>query len=203
MQKVRLEISGIAYSQTQSGSYVLTLSEAAGNRKLPIVIGGFEAQAIAVELEKMIPNRPLTHDLIKSFCVSYDVVIKEVLIYKFVEGVFYSKLICERDGVISEIDSRTSDAIAVGVRFNSPIFTLSNIIDEASISNHDEDAYESDEIFDDAATDAATDSAEDEKEVSSLISHSLQDLEKQLQAALENENYELASKLRDEMKKRS
>ncbi|MBT5932024.1 bifunctional nuclease family protein [Crocinitomicaceae bacterium] len=199
MQKVRLEISGIAYSQTQSGSYVLTLSEAAGNRKLPIVIGGFEAQAIAVELEKMIPNRPLTHDLIKSFCVSYDVVIKEVLIYKFVEGVFYSKLICERDGVISEIDSRTSDAIAVGVRFNSPIFTLSNIIDEASISNHDEDAYESDEIFDDAATDAA----EDEKEVSSLISHSLQDLEKQLQAALENENYELASKLRDEMKKRS
>ena len=203
MQKVRLEISGIAYSQTQSGSYVLTLSEAAGNRKLPIVIGGFEAQAIAVELEKMIPNRPLTHDLIKSFCVSYDVVIKEVLIYKFVEGVFYSKLICERDGVISEIDSRTSDAIAVGVRFNSPIFTLSNIIDEASISNHDEDAYESDEIFDDAATDSATDSAEDEKEVSSLISHSLQDLEKQLQAALENENYELASKLRDEMKKRS
>jgi bifunctional DNase/RNase len=174
MQKVRLEISGIAYSQTQSGSYVLTLSEAAG-------------------------NRPLTHDLIKSFCVSYDVVIKEVLIYKFVEGVFYSKLICERDGVISEIDSRTSDAIAVGVRFNSPIFTLSNIIDEASISNHDEDAYESDEIFDDAATDAAEDAAE----VSSLISHSLQDLEKQLQAALENENYELASKLRDEMKKRS
>ena len=98
MQKVRLEISGIAYSQTQSGSYVLTLSEAAGNRKLPIVIGGFEAQAIAVELEKMIPNRPLTHDLIKSFCVTYDVVIKEVLIYKFVEGVFFSKLICEKDG---------------------------------------------------------------------------------------------------------
>ena len=89
MQKIRLEISGIAYSQTQSGSYVLTLSEAAGKRKLPIVIGGFEAQAIAVELEKMIPNRPLTHDLIKSFCITYDVIIKEVLIYKFVEGVFY------------------------------------------------------------------------------------------------------------------
>ena len=138
-------------------------------------------------------------DLIKSFCVSYDVVIKEVLIYKFVEGVFYSKLICERDGVISEIDSRTSDAIAVGVRFNSPIFTLSNIIDEASITNDQEDAFESDEIFDDAANDAV----EDEKEESSLVSHSLQDLEKQLQAALENENYELASKLRDEMKKRS
>ena len=197
MQKVRLEISGIAYSQTQSGSYVLTLSEAAGKRKLPIVIGGFEAQAIAVELEKMIPNRPLTHDLIKSFCITYDVIIKEVLIYKFVEGVFYSKLICEKDGIISEIDSRTSDAIAVGVRFNSPIFTLSNIIDEASITNDEEDEFESDEIFDEDVT------AEDEKEVSSLLSHSVQDLEKQLKAALENENYELASKLRDEINKRS
>ena len=197
MQKVRLEISGIAYSQTQSGSYVLTLSEAAGNRKLPIVIGGFEAQAIAVELEKMIPNRPLTHDLIKSFCVTYDVVIKEVLIYKFVEGVFFSKLICEKDGAISEIDSRTSDAIAVGVRFNSPIFTLSNIIDEASITNEDENEFESDEVFDEDAA------IEDKKEASSLISHSVEDLEKQLQAALENENYELASKLRDEINKRS
>ena len=197
MQKVRLEISGIAYSQTQSGSYVLTLSEAAGNRKLPIVIGGFEAQAIAVELEKMIPNRPLTHDIIKSFCVTYDVVIKEVLIYKFVEGVFYSKLICEKDGAISEIDSRTSDAIAVGVRFNSPIFTLSNIIDEASITNEEENEFESDEVFDEDAA------VEDKKEASSLISHSVEDLEKQLQAALENENYELASKLRDEINKRS
>ena len=197
MQKVRLEISGIAYSQTQSGSYVLTLSEAAGNRKLPIVIGGFEAQAIAVELEKMIPNRPLTHDLIKSFCVTYDVVIKEVLIYKFVEGVFFSKLICEKDGAISEIDSRTSDAIAVGVRFNSPIFTLSNIIDEASITNEEENEFESDEVFDEDAA------IEDKKEASSLISHSVEDLEKQLQAALENENYELASKLRDEINKRS
>ena len=197
MQKVRLEISGIAYSQTQSGSYVLTLSEAAGNRKLPIVIGGFEAQAIAVELEKMIPNRPLTHDLIKSFCVTYDVVIKEVLIYKFVEGVFFSKLICEKDGAISEIDSRTSDAIDVGVRFNSPIFTLSNIIDEASITNEEENEFESDDIFDEDAA------VEDKKEASSLISHSVEDLEKQLQAALENENYELASKLRDEINKRS
>ena len=197
MQKVRLEISGIAYSQTQSGSYVLTLSEAAGNRKLPIVIGGFEAQAIAVELEKMIPNRPLTHDLIKSFCVTYDVVIKEVLIYKFVEGVFFSKLICEKDGAISEIDSRTSDAIAVGVRFNSPIFTLSNIIDEASITNEEENEFESDEVFDE------DDAVEDKKEASSLISHSVEDLEKQLRAALENENYELASKLRDEINKRS
>ena len=198
MQKVRLEISGIAYSQTQSGSYVLTLSEAAGKRKLPIVIGGFEAQAIAVELEKMIPNRPLTHDLIKSFCITYDVIIKEVLIYKFVEGVFYSKLICEKDGTISEIDSRTSDAIAVGVRFNSPIFTLSNVLEEAGITSDQEDAFESDSIYEEEE-----DVFKEEPELSSLMNDSIQDLEKQLQEALENENYELASKLRDEIKKRS
>lgn len=198
MQKVRLEISGIAYSQTQSGSYVLTLSEAAGKRKLPIVIGGFEAQAIAVELEKMIPNRPLTHDLIKSFCITYDVIIKEVLIYKFIEGVFYSKLICEKDGAISEIDSRTSDAIAVGVRFNSPIFTLSNVLEEAGITSDQEDAFESDSIFEEEE-----DVFKEEQELNSLVNDSIQDLEKQLQEALENENYELASKLRDEIKKRS
>ncbi len=198
MQKVRLEISGIAYSQTQSGSYVLTLSEVAGKRKLPIVIGGFEAQAIAVELEKMIPNRPLTHDLIKSFCITYDVIIKEVLIYKFVEGVFYSKLICEKDGAISEIDSRTSDAIAVGVRFNSPIFTLSNVLEEAGITSDQEDAFESDSIYEEEE-----DVFKEEPELSSLVNDSIQDLEKQLQEALENENYELASKLRDEIKKRS
>ena len=198
MQKVRLEISGIAYSQTQSGSYVLTLSEAAGKRKLPIVIGGFEAQAIAVELEKMIPNRPLTHDLIKSFCITYDVIIKEVLIYKFVEGVFYSKLICEKDGTISEIDSRTSDAIAVGVRFNSPIFTLSNVLEEAGITSDQEDAFESDSIYEEEE-----DVFKEEQELNSLVNDSLKDLEKQLQEALENENYELASKLRDEIKKRS
>lgn len=198
MQKVRLEISGIAYSQTQSGSYVLTLSEAAGKRKLPIVIGGFEAQAIAVELEKMIPNRPLTHDLIKSFCITYDVIIKEVLIYKFVEGVFYSKLICEKDGAISEIDSRTSDAIAVGVRFNSPIFTLSNVLEEAGITSDQEDAFESDSIYEEEE-----DVFKEEQELSSLVNDSIQDLEEQLQEALENENYELASKLRDEIKKRS
>ena len=198
MQKVRLEISGIAYSQTQSGSYVLTLSEAAGKRKLPIVIGGFEAQAIAVELEKMIPNRPLTPDLIKSFCITYDVIIKEVLIYKFIEGVFYSKLICEKDGTISEIDSRTSDAIAVGVRFNSPIFTLSNVLEEAGITSDQEDAFESDSIYEEEE-----DVFKEEQELNSLVNDSIQDLEKQLQEALENENYELASKLRDEIKKRS
>lgn len=198
MQKVRLEIQGIAYSQTQSGSYVLTLIEAAGNRKLPIVIGGFEAQAIAVELEKMIPNRPLTHDLFKSFCISYDVTIKEVLIYKFEEGVFYAKLICDKEGVHTEIDSRTSDAIAVGVRFNSPIYTFSNVLEDAGITQDQEDAFESDSLVS-----QDDDDFDIEETVNDYSSGSMEDLEKQLQGALEQENYELASKLRDEIKKRN
>ena len=198
MQKVRLEIQGIAYSQTQSGSYVLTLIEAAGNRKLPIVIGGFEAQAIAVELEKMIPNRPLTHDLFKSFYVSYDVTIKEVLIYKFEEGVFYAKLICDKEGVHTEIDSRTSDAIAVGVRFNSPIYTFSNVLEDAGITQDQEDAFESDSLVS-----QDDDDFDIEETVNDYSSSSMEDLEKQLHGALEQEDYELASKLRDEIKKRN
>ena len=144
----------------------------------------------------MIPNRPLTHDLIKSFCVSFDVVIKEVLIYKFVEGVFYAKLICERDGVLTEIDSRTSDAIAVGVRFNSPIYTFSNVLEDAGITRDQEDAFESDSLI------SQDDTLELEEATSSYSSSSMDELEKQLQDALENEDYELASKLRDEIKKR-
>jgi len=198
MQKVRLEIQGIAYSQTQSGSYVLTLVEAAGNRKLPIVIGGFEAQAIAVELEKMIPNRPLTHDLFKSFCVSYDVVVKEVLIYKFEEGVFYAKLICDKDGVHTEIDSRTSDAIAVGVRFNSPIYTFFNVLEDAGITQDQEVAFESDSLVS-----QDDDDFDIEEKLNDYSSSSMEELEQQLQGAIEHEDYALASKLRDEIKKRN
>lgn len=198
MQKVRLEIQGIAYSQTQSGSYVLTLVEAAGNRKLPIVIGGFEAQAIAVELEKMIPNRPLTHDLFKSFCVSYDVIVKEVLIYKFEEGVFYAKLICDKDGVHTEIDSRTSDAIAVGVRFNSPIYTFFNVLEDAGITQDQEVAFESDSLVS-----QDDDDFDIEEKLNDYSSSSMEELEQQLQGAIEHEDYALASKLRDEIKKRN
>jgi bifunctional DNase/RNase len=191
MQKVKLDITGIAYSQTQSGSYVLTLVESAGKRKLPIVIGGFEAQAIAVELEKMVPNRPLTHDLIKTFCKSYGVNVREILIYKFHEGVFYSKIICEKENAITEIDSRTSDAIAVGVRFNAPIFTLSSILEEVG-GTEDLDL---DLDFDD----------EDELDevINEMEGISLEELNAQLAEAIENEDYELASKLRDEINKRS
>jgi bifunctional DNase/RNase len=194
MQKVKLDITGIQYSQTQSGSYVLTLLEVGGRRKLPILIGGFEAQSIAVELEKMVPNRPLTHDLIKTFCKSFGVNIKEIVIYKFLEGVFFSKIICEKDGMITEIDSRTSDAIAVGVRFNSPIFTYDEVLEEVDSNEGAENSSE-EELFD----------VEDEVEVSEeneLRNASKDELNHRLQEAIENEAYELASKIRDELNRR-
>lgn len=196
MQKIKLEITGIAYSQTQSGSYVLTLLEVAGKRKLPIVIGGFEAQAIAVELEKMVPSRPLTHDLFKSFCKSFGVSVKEILIYKFHEGVFYSKLICEKDGQLTEIDSRTSDAIAIGVRFNAPIFTLAQILDDVGGAENDgNESFDFDE--DEEHNQATTADGNEWKDVSA------EDLSQQLTEAIENEDYELASKIRDEINRRS
>lgn len=195
MQKIKLEITGIAYSQTQSGSYVLTLLEVAGKRKLPIVIGGFEAQAIAVELEKMVPSRPLTHDLFKSFCKSFGVSVKEILIYKFQEGVFYSKLICEKDGQQTEIDSRTSDAIAIGVRFNAPIYTLGIILDEVGgAENSTDDTFDFDEEEEEDHVFSAD--GNQWKDVSS------EELSNQLMEAIENEDYELASKIRDEIKRR-
>jgi bifunctional DNase/RNase len=194
MQKIKLDITGIQYSQTQSGSYVLTLLEAGGRRKLPILIGGFEAQSIAVELEKMVPNRPLTHDLIKTFCKSFGVNVKEIIIYKFLEGVFFSKIICEREGMITEIDSRTSDAIAVGVRFNSPIYTYEEVLNEVDSSEGAENGAE-DDLFDD-------DNEEELTEESELQSASQDELNHRLQEAIDNEAYELASKIRDELNRR-
>src|SRR6218665_1216644 len=133
MDKIKLEIVGLSYSQTQSGAYALVLSEVGGKRRLPIIIGGFEAQAIAIELEKMTPTRPLTHDLFKSFAVSFGITIKEVVIYNLQEGIFYAKLVCEKDGQLTDIDARTSDAIALGVRFKSPIYTFESILSSAGI----------------------------------------------------------------------
>jgi bifunctional DNase/RNase len=198
MQKIKLEITGIAYSQTQSGSYVLTLLEVAGKRKLPIVIGGFEAQAIAVELEKMVPSRPLTHDLFKSFCKSFGVSVKEIIIYKFHEGVFHSKLICERDGQQTEIDSRTSDAIAIGVRFNAPIFTLGKILDEVGGAETDtNDSFDFDEEDEDEDDPVFSATGNEWKDVD------FEELSNQLSEAIQNEDYEQASKIRDEIKRRN
>lgn len=194
MEKIKLEIAGLSYSQTQSGAYALVLSETGGKRQLPIIIGGFEAQAIAIELEKMTPTRPLTHDLFKNFAQSFSIIVSEIIIYNLVEGIFYAKLICEREGQITEIDARTSDAIAIGVRFNCPIYTFENILASAGILM--DETTDSDDDF----------NIEEELEKAaegSLGSYTIEELEVQLTEAIENEDYELASRIRDEINKRS
>jgi bifunctional DNase/RNase len=193
MDKVKLEIVGLSYSQTQSGAYALVLAEVGGKRSLPIIIGGFEAQAIAIELEKMTPTRPLTHDLFKSFALSFGIKVKEILIYNLSEGIFYAKLICEKEGQLSEIDARTSDAIALGVRFKCPIYTYENILDSAGVELDENSDFTSD--FD-------TDNEKIPSE-NSLNNLSIEELQQQLNNALEDEEYELASKIRDEISKRS
>ena len=194
MEKIKLEIVGLSYSQTQSGAYALVLSEAEGNRRLPIIIGGFEAQAIAIELEKMTPTRPLTHDLFKNFATTFNISVKEVVIYRLEEGIFYSKLICEQEGKEVEIDARTSDAIAIGVRFDCPVFTSEKILSSAGMlldETSEEDDFMAENIENE---DAPSDSIEQ---------LSIEDLQNQLNQAIENEDYELASKLRDEINKRN
>ncbi len=195
MEKVKLEIVGLSYSQTQSGAYALVLSEVGGKRRLPIIIGGFEAQAIAIELEKMVPTRPLTHDLFKSFATSFSILIKEIIIYKLVEGIFYAKIVCEKDGFSTEIDARTSDAVAIGVRFNCPIYTFENIISSAGILLDESES--TDEPLD------LLDFDDDESTSGTAEKKSLEELEEDLNHAIENEDYELASKIRDEINKRT
>ncbi|WP_336126798.1 bifunctional nuclease family protein [Mesoflavibacter sp. CH_XMU1422-2] len=205
MSLVRLNIKGISYSQTQNGAYALILNEVDGDRKLPIVIGAFEAQSIAIALEKEIkPPRPLTHDLFKNFADRFDIVVKQVIIHKLVDGVFYSSLICERDKIEEIIDARTSDAIALALRFQAPIFTYKNILDKAGIylkvdpkdENEDEDDVLVNEIINEEL-ELETSSSEDE-----LKSKSLEELHKLLDEAVNNEDYEKAAKLRDEISKR-
>ena len=196
MDKVKLEIVGLSYSQTQSGAYALVLAESGGKRRLPIIIGGFEAQAIAIELEKMVPTRPLTHDLFKNFAQAFSIKVKEIVIYNLVEGIFYSKLICERDGMVTEIDARTSDAIAIGVRFNCPVYTFENILASAGILL-DEELLEQEEFG------LEDDESVEESGTPSWKTMSMSELEAQLNEAISNENYELASKIRDEINRRA
>lgn len=193
MDKVKLEIVGLTYSQTQSGAYALVLAESGGKRRLPIVIGGFEAQAIAIELEKMVPTRPLTHDLFKNFATSFGIAVKEVVIYKLSEGIFYSKLICEKEGKQSEIDARTSDAIALGVRFNCPVYTDESILASAGI------LLDETEGMDQEFTEATKFEEEQQDNYSALT---MEDLKHELEEAINNEEYEVASKIRDEINRR-
>lgn len=195
MEKIKLEIVGLSYSQTQSGAYALVLSEVEGNRRLPIIIGGFEAQAIAIELEKMVPTRPLTHDLFKNFATTFNIEVQEVIIYKLEEGIFYSKLLCVRDGETVEIDARTSDAIAIGVRFDCSVYTYENILSSAGILLDETTSLEDEEMV--------VESIEEETPKDSIESLSDEDLQGKLNQAIDNEDYELASKIRDEINRRS
>jgi len=196
MNKIGLEIVGLSYSQTQSGAYALVLAEQEGQRRLPIIIGGFEAQAIAIELEDMTPSRPLTHDLIKSFADAFQVKIDEVLIYNLIEGIFYAKLICIRDGKKIEIDTRTSDAVAIAVRFKCPIYTYEFILEDAGIVLDEEEEKSKTKI-------KSSKKSPQTKEKKGIDSLKLSELKEKLQHAIDTENYEEASSLRDEINKRS
>ena len=202
MSLIKLTIKGISYSQTQSGAYALVLSEMEGTRTLPIIIGAFEAQSIAIALEKEIrPPRPLTHDLFKTFSERFAIQVKQVIIHKLVDGIFFSSLICEKDGVEEIIDTRTSDAIAIAVRFQAPIYTYENILDKAGIYLKIEEEIAIKENLDPEAVEVAL---EDLKPSSSdFTEYSLKELHNQLNEAVANEDYELAAKIRDEISKRS
>ncbi len=202
MSLIKLTIKGISYSQTQSGAYALVLSEMDGTRTLPIIIGAFEAQSIAIALEKEIrPPRPLTHDLFKTFSERFEIEVKQVIIHKLVDGIFFSSLICEKDGVEEIIDTRTSDAIAIAVRFKAPIYTYENILDKAGIYLKIEEELAIEQSLDPEAVEVNLE--EEVGETSNLSKFSLKELHHQLNEAVANEDYELAAKIRDEISKRS
>jgi len=203
MSLVRLNIRGISYSQTQNGAYALILSEVEGERKLPIVIGAFEAQSIAIALEREIkPPRPLTHDLFKNFAERFEIVVKQVIIHKLVDGVFYSSIICERDRIEEIIDARTSDAIALALRFKAPIFTYKNILDQAGVHLKQGDQ----EILNQEDSEEELENVSVENEgVSSDTTYknmSITELKKELEKAVKSEDYEKAAKIRDEISNR-
>ncbi|MCB0656202.1 MAG: bifunctional nuclease family protein [Saprospiraceae bacterium] len=191
MTKIELDIVAISHSVSQSHNYAVVLSEISGNRRLPIVIGGFEAQAIAVAMERMAPNRPLTHDLFKNTLETFDVTLREVIISNLLDGIFYARLICERNGEIYEIDSRTSDAIALAVRFNCPIYTYEFIMESAGVvlENEKEEGQVKSE-------------PRMKKDINSFSRYSLDDLNEMLTEVLADEDYEKAAKIRDEINRR-
>jgi bifunctional DNase/RNase len=195
MKKIKLDIVGLSYSQTQSGAYALVLGEVNGRRRLPIIIGSFEAQAIAIEIEKMTPSRPLTHDLFKSFAQSYHISIQEIIIYNLVDGIFYSKLLCSDGKKVIEIDARTSDAIALAVRFECPIYTYEFILSSAGIVIEGNDFVYLENINETPEETTPTTTG-------GFASLSIDELKTKLQEALHDEAYEKAAKLRDELNRR-
>jgi bifunctional DNase/RNase len=186
MNRVELEVLGLSYSQSQAGSYALILTDEVNNYRLPIIIGAFEAQAIAIEIENLKPPRPLTHDLFYNFATIYNIILKEIEIYKLEEGIFYSVLVFYDGKSTVRIDARTSDAVALALRFKAPIYTTEEILNKAGI------------IFDDEKLK----SAQPQKTNNDLSSKSIGELQELLSQAIENEEYEKASKIRDELSNR-
>lgn len=200
MNLVPLKIKGISYSQTQNGAYALVLTEIEGERKLPIVIGAFEAQSIAIALEKDIkPPRPLTHDLFKSFAQRFDIQLKKVIIHKLVDGVFYASIVCHKDGQEEVLDARTSDAIALALRFDTSIFTYESILEQAGIIL---DVKEADPKKIEAYKQPQQ-LPQDTKADPTLSKLSLEKLKEALEQAVQMEDYEYAAAIRDEISKRN
>ncbi len=198
MNKIKLNVLGISYSQTQTGAYALVLTEEEGERRIPIIIGGFEAQSIAIQLEGLKPPRPLTHDLFHNFAVTFNINLREVIIYKLEEGVFYSKLICNNGDSDVTIDARTSDAIALALRFKAPIFTTEEILSKSGIVidlEQEKDESEGEKGEGPSKTKAKSSSQEYKK-------MSMKELEELLEEAVNNEEYEKASVIRDEINRR-
>ena len=198
MDKIELEILGLSSSQSQSGSFALVLGETAGNRRLPIIIGMFEAQAIAIEIEKIVPNRPMTHDLFKSFAHSFGFTLEEIVISDLKEGVFFAKIVCNDGASTTEIDARPSDAIAIGLRFNVPIYTHESVLSEAGIVLTDEENETESE------TQTKSGSPKKDKPLDEVIKDMPFDkLKVLLDDTLKSEDYEKAALIRDEMNRRN
>jgi len=190
MEKIKLDIIALSHSVTQSHNYAVVLGEEEGNRRLPIVIGGFEAQAIAVAMENMSPNRPLTHDLFKNTLTAFEIELKEIIINNLVDGIFYAQLVCVKDGEQLEIDSRTSDAIAMAVRYDCPIYTYDFIMDSAGV------------VLDEPNEESSTKTKKEPSKKKNLSQYSVQALNKMLDDVLQSEDYEKAAKIRDEINRR-
>lgn len=202
MKKIKLEILGLSSSQSQTSSFALVLGETEGNRRLPIIIGMFEAQAIAIEIEKIIPNRPMTHDLFKSFANNFHFTVEEIIISDLKEGVFFAKIVCSDGLKKMEVDARPSDAIAIGLRFDSPIFTYENILAEAGIVLTDEAEEEAQEKKTEPKSRAKKEVASTKKS-EDFKNYSVERLNELLKDAIDKEDYERAAKIRDELSKRN
>ena len=201
MELIELKIQGISYNDNTSGAFALILDELNGNRKLPIVIGGFEAQAIAIALEKKIKtSRPLTHELFKSFADKFEIKLNHVIIHKLIDGVFFSNIVCEKKNKIIKIDSRTSDAIALSLRFSAPIFVNKKVLDEAGFEDDERYSEEikltDDSFFETYKTDSAEDNISKSKDLKKISTNKIK---KMLEKSVQNEDYIMAAKLRDEL----